>query len=195
MCQSLYGKNYENVIRKILINLGENPSETAGCSDLPDITIDGGISFEIKSGNSTEAGQKKVVIVNNKLDFNNQILWNGKIPSFLHGDKTKETWEKEKYMFEGIYIDINNKKIISDYYKNKGSSYIQIEHIGLFHTGDDVLKLNVPLFEAETKWRIRCKQHSGSSVPNSITASLIFNRKTIMKSNKNLEWWDNNKLR
>lgn len=186
------GKKYENVIHDILISLGENVLPTAGSSNRPDVTIVRGetnVSFEAKSGSATEAGQMSVPLVNGHLEFKSEIMWEGRVPSFLTGDKTKETWLKEKTNFEPKYIPIEDRSIISKYYKSKGSSYIQVEHKGLYHTGEDPLGFGVPLFEADTKWRVRCKQHTGSSVPGSVMASFVFSRESLKKSNRNLEWW------
>jgi len=191
------GKKYENVIHGILEGFGEKVLETAGSSRRPDVTIirgDTKVSFEVKSGNATEGGQEKVPLVNGHLEFKNEIMWEGKVPAFLRGDKTKDTWLSEKMNFGTKYIPIEDRSIISKYYKDKGSSYIQVQHKGLYHTGEDVLGLGVPLFEADTKWRVRCKQHSGSSVPGSVMASHVFDRESLKKSNKNLEWWQDNHL-
>lgn len=191
------GKKYENVIRDIFEGLGEKVLETAGSSRRPDVTIirgDTKVSFEAKSGNATEAGQQKVSLVNGHLEFKNEIMWEGRVPAFLKGDKTKDIWLAEKMNFGTKYIPIEDRSVVSKYYKDKGSAYIQVQHKGLYHTGEDVLSLGVPLFEADTKWRVRCKQHTGSSVPGSVMASLVFDRDTLKKSNKNLEWWQDNHL-
>ena len=191
------GKKYENVIRDILEGFGEKVLETAGSSGRPDVTIvrgDSRVSFEAKSGNATEAGQQKIPFVNGHLEFKNEIMWEGRVPAFLRGDKTKETWLAEKSNFGTKYVPIEDRTIVSKYYKDKGSAYIQVQHKGLYHTGEDILNLGVPLFEADTKWRVRCKQHTGSSVPGSVMASLVFDRDSLKKSNKNLEWWHDNHL-
>lgn len=191
------GKTYETVIHDILTSLGEKVLKPAGSSRRPDVTIVRGetkISFEAKSGSATEAGQASVPLVNGHLEFNNEIMWEGKVPSFLTGDKTKDTWLKEKTNFGSKYIPIEDRSIIATYYRSKGSSYIQVEHKGLYHTGEDPLGLGVPLFEADTKWRVRCKQHTGSSVPGSVMASFVFSRESLKKSNRNLEWWKDDHL-
>lgn len=191
------GKKYENVIRDILEGFGEKVLPTAGSSGRPDVTIvrgDSRVSFEAKSGNASEAGQQKIPLVNGHLEFKNEIMWEGRVPAFLKGDKTKETWLAEKMNFGTKYVPIEDRSIVSKYYKDKGSAYIQVQHKGLYHTGEDILNLGVPLFEADTKWRVRCKQHTGSSVPGSVMASLVFDRDSLKKSNKNLEWWQDNHL-
>jgi hypothetical protein len=191
------GKKYENVIHDILVHLGETVLPPAGSTRNPDVPILRGntrISFEAKSGGATEGGQKNIPLMNGQLEFENKILWEGKVPSFLTGDKTKETWLKEKESFKDIYIPIDDLSIVSKYYKDKGSSYIQVEHKGLYHTGEDLLGLGVPLFEANTRWRIRCKQHTSSKVPGSVMASLVFDRETLKRSNRNLEWWKDDHL-
>jgi|GEM_PF-6438806 len=190
--QATSGKAYEDRIRNILIGLGENVPPTAGSARGPDIKIcrePNDISIEVKSGEAKEGGQFTVPIVDGKLVFNNKILWEGNIPSFLSGDKTKETWLKEKHIFRNDRIELDDRTVIAKYYKDKGSSYIQVEHKGLYHTGEDPLKLGAPLFEADTTLRIRCKQHTSSSVPGSVMASLEFDRVSLKKSPINLEWW------
>jgi len=189
------GKKYENVIRDILEGFGEKVLPIAGSSRRPDVTIvrgDSRISFEVKSGTTEEGGQKIIKPVNGHLEFLNEILWEGKLPSFLTGDKSEETWQKEKETFKDIYRD-DDPTLVSKYYKEKGSSYIQIEHMGLYHTGEDPLRLGVPFFEANTKIRIRCKIHRKKS-PTSVMAVINFDRKSLKKSNKNLEWWQDNHL-
>jgi hypothetical protein len=109
------------------------------------------------------------------------IPFAGKVPEFLKGDKTLETWLKQKEDFKDEYR-VMDSKAITKYYKNKGVHYIQIEGLGLYHTGLDILELGCPEFECEVKMRIRCKRHTSSTMPSSVQAALIYKRKSIKKS-------------
>jgi hypothetical protein len=73
------------------------------------------------------------------------------------------------------------------YYHSKNTYYIQIENIGLFHTGEDILALDVPFFSCKTKLRIRSTKHKKNGIPTDITAAMQFDRKSLIKSLYNFE--------
>jgi hypothetical protein len=138
--------------------------------------------IEVKSKNASEGGQKMFQFRDDRLHLDDTyfksligdyVPFNGKVPSFFKGDKSIETWIREKHLFKGEYIPVG-KTAVTQYYANKGSKYIHIETKGLYHTGEDPCEFGVPLFSADTRIRIRCKQHGKSSVPGSVMASLVF---------------------
>ena len=88
-----------------------------------------------------------------------------------------------KYFKKDIYID-GLPSDISEYYASKGSHYIQIENMGLYH---DILKLGVPYFTCKVKLRIRSTKHIKNGIPTDITAALQFDRKTINKSHISID--------
>jgi len=150
--------------------------------------------LEAKTLNASEGGQRKFSLINGSLQLPdddrtkihkallppNFVLWEGCIPSFIRGDRTKETWEKEAASFRDIYIDAA-ATTVADFYKQKGTHYIQIEGRGLYHTGSDPCNFGVPLFSCTTRLRIRCKRHHGP-VPGTVMAALNYNKKTLPAS-------------
>jgi hypothetical protein len=150
------------------------------------------IGLEIKTCGAVEAGQRsfkltterdprqrRLVIPDNA---QNQIHrycipcgfqpFKGRVPSFMLGDRSLKTWLAEKRHFRSEYIAIPEPDIIARYYQRKGSDYIQIQNLGLFHTGSDPCGFGVPLFSCAIRMRVRCKQHGSISVPSSVLAAL-----------------------
>jgi hypothetical protein len=166
--------------RLIYGNFPVQAEKTAGAKNEVDIvckTGDQTFGVEIKNKGAFEGGSKKLVETGrgmgikhdciHKYVIGDTILYDGRIFS-----------KKDEHFKNDIYIDAC-PQTISDYYYKKGSQYIQIEKLGLYHTGDDILKLGVPFFTCEnTRLRIRSTKHRYTD----ITAALQFNRKTIVKS-------------
>ena len=205
------GLEYEIAVSNKLKELGYLVQEmTGGATKGHDIVFnkdDLKICLECKDKGAFEGGgkvlkpcEKGLGIVDNCLHkelLGDYIPFGGKVPEFLKGDKTLETWLKQKDDFKDEYLEMD-KKTITKYYKNKGVHYIQIEGLGLYHTGLttstgqvssvldlaglDILKLGCPEFECEIKMRIRCKRHTSSTMPSSVQAALIYKRKSIKKS-------------
>ena len=183
------GIDYENHIREILIDMGETVSKGAGYTSGVDLHL-GDVGIEVK-GNSSEGGQESIRPVNGVLMFRGRTLWGGRVPAFFHGNR--DSWKDEKEVFKDVRIPAS-RTAVARYYELKGAQYIQVRDKGLYHTGHDKRGLGVPLFEADTEWRIRCKQHSGK-VPGSVMAVLVFKRGTLQRSNRDLDWWQNNHFR
>lgn len=196
---SLYGNVYEQMIHENLsrvLYLGKRVkcSDIAGSQKGVDLVLEVDnkkVGIECKTRNAFEGGARSFTLSDNKLkmkdEFFNSIIgsylpFGGRIPQFLLGKKEIREWEEEKENFKGEYICLSDRHIVSNYYNKKNVSYIQIENHGLYHTGNDVLDLKVPHFLCEIKIRIRCKQHTSSSLPSSVQASLIFNRRTLPSS-------------
>ena len=198
------GKRYEEIInaivKSVLLN-GIKPivkENTAGAGRDNDITFtyeNKQVSIEVKNKGAFEGGGKTLnhdgtswIVSNNcfmKTVIGNENPYDGKIPSCF-SDKKISTWTQEKNMFGDIYIK-KSDSIVSDYYRDKGSSYIQIKDMGLYHTGLDVLDLGVPLFTVPTMLRIRVTKHMKSGIPTDVTAAFVFKRKDIVKSEYCLE--------
>jgi len=180
------GRSYEIRVRNAFRQRGiETLDQTAGATKANDVTIivDGvHHGVEVKTKNAFEGGQGTFQFRDGRLTMNdpffrslinNHVPFEGRIPSFLRGDKTFETWIAEKRNFKPSYIPVGDDAV-TRYYANKGSTYIYIETKGLYHTGKDLCLLGVPEFQGKTRVRIRCKQHGSSSVPGSVMASLVF---------------------
>jgi hypothetical protein len=193
------GIKYENEVFIDLLRIfekdGWSVGSPAGAKNVPDITMTRGaekIPFECKTFNAFEGGQETLKLVNGHFEFRGEILWDGKVPACLT-DKNYDTYLKEKKPdFDDISIPTEDRSTVAKYYKNKGIYYISVEGRGLYHTGEDPLGLGVPLFEADTVWRIRLKYHSMTNY--SITASNEYVAKSLKRSNKNLQWWHDNHL-
>lgn len=152
------------------------------------------IGLEAKNFGTSEGGQRAFALQDGKLvipdisrnrihraclpkDFN---PFEGRIPSFKKGDLNRETWDKERELFRDQHIRCS-PTAIAEYYRMKGSSYIQIQGMGLYHTGIDVCGWGVPLFKCPTRMRIRCKTHKGN-VPTTVQAALNYNKDRLEKS-------------
>ena len=114
-----------------------------------------------------------------------------KAPPFLSNDKnvsmTYDQWNMIKHNFPDVYISCPDDAIARAY-QAKGVHYIQLEHHGLYHTGEDVCNFGVPLFACHQRLRIRCKRHglrckiTGKYIPTSVTAAFRPIFKTLVKS-------------
>jgi hypothetical protein len=152
------------------------------------------IGIEAKNLGTSEGGQRAFQLKNDRLEIpdipRNRIHraclpegflpFEGRIPSFKKCDLSRETWEKEWNLFRDQHIRCS-PTAIADYYRMKGSSYIQIQGMGLYHTGKDVCGWGVPLFKCPTRIRIRCKTHKGN-VPTTVQAALNYHRDRLEKS-------------
>jgi hypothetical protein len=180
------GKSYEIRVRDAFRQRGiETLDQTAGSTSAHDVTlvVDKQLyGVEVKSKNASEGGQKMFRVRDDHLVMEDEyfasligdhVPFRGRVPSFLRGDTSQDTWMNEKQHFKGEYIPVGNDAV-TRYYANKGSKYIYIESKGLFHTGEDPCQFGVPEFRGETRVRIRCKQHGKSPVPGSIMASLVY---------------------
>jgi len=189
------GYAYERKIRQYLMEHGVVCGRVAQSANRPDLTIDvDGEKFgiEIKTKGAFEAGQHTVKLIDDKLFFHGHILFGGRVPSFMKGDKSRETWNAEKHMFNEYY-DLNDLALVAYMYRRKGCVYIQVQGKGLFHTGRNPLGLDVHFLRIPVRMRARCKQHKGK-VPSSAMVSLVYNYKDIPVSNVDLDRWEDDKL-
>ncbi len=153
------------------------------------ILLNNGLTFEAKTKGATEGGGCTMSLKDGAFQLPEQSvlrgffpsdfqLWDGKIPSFLTGDKSEATWLAEKDFFKGIYLPAS-PSAVAEYYRAKGTMYMQIEGKGIYHTGDDRMGWGVPKFEPECRVRIRLKQHHSGSVPQDCQACFNYNGKTL----------------
>jgi hypothetical protein len=170
---------------------------SAGAEESIDITFHfrgDSYGLEAKTLNASEGGQRKFYLKEGVLELPNDDrtrihrallppdfkLWEGRVPSFVKGDRTQETWNKEAASFRDVYVNADNTAV-AKFYKEKGTHYIQIEGKGLYHTGEDPCNFGVPLFSCSTRLRIRCKRHKGS-IPGTVMAALNYNKNTLPKT-------------
>jgi hypothetical protein len=194
------GQAYERIVAARLSTLNFNNipiciSGTAGAGHSNDVSctiLDTLIGIECKTKGGFEGGGRVMKLVDGKLHLEDGLIktllgdhipFGGCIPSFLRGDSTFDTWNKEKELFKDEYISAPSYAI-AEYYNLKGSQYIQIEGKGFYHTGIDVLNLGLPLFETQTKLRIRTSKHINrkTGVPRDVTIALCMNNRLLKKS-------------
>jgi hypothetical protein len=184
------GRSYEIRVRNAFRQRGiDTLDQTAGSTKANDviIVVDGEhYGVEVKTKKAFEGGQGAFQFRDGRLIMNdpffvsligNHVPFEGRIPGFLMGDRSIDTWIKEKRIFKPSYIPVGNDAV-TRYYANKGSAYIYIETKGLYHTGKDPCFFGVPEFRGKTRVRIRCKQHGNTSIPGSVMASLVFKQPT-----------------
>lgn len=195
------GSKYEHEIANRLSHLNARVDGGSGHGNdieflLPPHPI---CSLEVKH-NSFEFGGKTFKLKDGKLELPDDSIikkyiscdyvpFGGKIPMFLQGDKTMETWKREEDKFKDEKRNLVNLNGPADYYRSKGTHYIQIKDRGLYHTGEDVLDLGVPYFCPNVvKIRIRAKRHHGKGVPpTSVQASFNAEARDLEPSEYDIE--------
>jgi hypothetical protein len=155
------------------------------------------VGFEVKNLGAFEGGAKKLYSTPtgmtileegiHKSIIGDRQLYGGAILPWYQNKKTLEDWKAVEHIFKpDIYIETSHDSV-ANYYRKKGTYYIQIEGKGLYHTGEDILELGVPMLTSVVKMRIRSSKHIKNGIPMDITAALQFNRRTIGKSPYSLE--------
>lgn len=196
------GRQYELKIADILsklkyknqtLNVEQLTAAAGHDNDVIFNICDNQYGIECKNKGAFEGGGRVMKLKDGKLyiEDNNiikalygeHLAFKGNIPSFLTGNKSSETWVSEKHLFQDEYVNVD-PTAVSNYYNSKGSSYIQIEGKGLYHTGNDILELNVPFFQGDTRLRIRTSKHINreTGVPVDVTLALVFKRSSLKKS-------------
>ncbi len=193
------GIAYERLLHSRLLTLcwnGERVqlSNPAGANkNLQDLTVfNNGMTLEAKKGRAMEGGGCTMSLCNGVFQLpqhsilrsflpSDLRLWDGKIPSCFTGDKSEETWRMEKSFFKGVYVPAP-PSAVADYYRAKGTMYMQIEGRGLYHTGENPMGWEVPKFEPKCRIRIRLKQHHSGSVPQDCQACFNYNPKSLPPS-------------
>lgn len=151
----------------------------------------GGLTIESKTAGAFEGGGKTMkyrdgafqppdhsILHEMVLSVTSLPLWGGFVPSCMKGDKSETTWLAEKHFVEEIRHP-GPSSVVADYYRKKGTHYIQVEGKGLYHTGDDVKGWGVPKFEPTCTIRIRMKQHGPGSVPQDCQASFNYSERSL----------------
>lgn len=180
---STNGKRYEAHIQNMCTQLKYKNNtplcvsrETAGSSKNPDLVIqtDQGqqVFMEIKRGMVPDWGQSRLQklegtyvtaseIHNNILQSwqSHNKLYDGRDLPFLDKHLFYEDWCRMKQSFKDVYIDCSEHEI-SNFYRTKQVSYIQVYGKGLFHTGEDPCGFGVPYFSPKQRSRIRIKVHT-----------------------------------
>jgi hypothetical protein len=195
------GKKYQTNICGILNNLEINgikcnAIEVEGAKAGADISLisHANIGIETKNKGAFEGGCKKMTYnkIHKRLEIvdksihksilGDSIIYDGMNLPWYEGNKNMEEWSKVKSVFsKDIYLSANNNSI-SEYYRDSGVAYIQIENKGLYHTGEDPLNIGVPYFSCEIKLRIRSTKHKKNGISTDVTAALQYNKKNIVKS-------------
>jgi hypothetical protein len=193
------------------ISIGEQSyhiEEVEGAKSGPDIRIHipscDNIGIEVKNKGAFEGGSAKMTYdqIQRRLVFPDDYplhraclgdikVYSGMNLPFYEGKITladympvSETFDKD------IRIPIPSTTM-SEYYKQGGVDYIQIQGYGLYHTGKDVLGLDVPFFECEQFLRIRTSKHKkktdGGRFPSDVTGDINYNKKSLTKSPYDLD--------
>jgi len=188
----LYRIHYESMA----LNIGKSAGATAD-TDIPFEANAIKTAIEAKNGGAFEGGSVTLKSTNEGMKIvdegihkdilGNRMLYDGSVLPWVAGVRTMNEWNAVKHVFEpDIYIDAPSTAI-ADYYQKKGSDYFQVKGKGLYHTGNDVLGLGVPLFEFPIRLRIRVTKHKRKGIPTDVTAALVYRRCQIKKSPYDLE--------
>jgi hypothetical protein len=193
------GFNYERAVHAHLQTLAWHGdqvrlSDPAGANkSAHDLTLlNNGLTIEAKTKGATEGGGCTMSLRDGAFQLPEQSvlraflppdlrLWDGKVPTCLTGDRSESIWLAEKSSFKGVYVPAS-PSAVADYYRAKGTMYMQIEGHGLYHTGEDTMGWGVPKFEPECRVRIRLKQHGSGSVPQDCQACFNYSGKSLPPS-------------
>ena len=178
--------------------------EVSGSESGPDIiveaTICGDIGIEVKDEGAFEGGSskmeydyklKRLTFPHSKLHqrcLGDEILYGGKNLPWYEGNCNEKLSDEFKN-------DIRRElptNTMSEYYKDKGVYYIQVQGYGLYHTGEDILNLGVPFFECHQYLRIRTSKHkkklpNGVRIPTDVVGDINYNKRTLKRSAYNLD--------
>jgi hypothetical protein len=192
------GKSYQHHIYETLSSMIGHPhhvEEVDGAKSGPDIVLhmkDLCIGWEVKNKGGFEGGSAKMTYQGDRLRFGedtlhhqllgDQFVYEGRNLPYYEGKTESTDYDEVKHIFDkeiskGVPCDT-----MSTYYKNTGVHYIQIEGYGLYHTGHDILHLEVPFFACEQRLRIRTSKHKKNGVPTDVVGDINYNKKTLSKS-------------
>lgn len=193
------GKAYQNAIFERLLKLINFAvadcvvTEVKGAKSGSDILVtynNFNIGLECKNRNAFEGGSKKMKYDGKRLIFEdnnsihsnilgNAIIYDGLNLPWYEGKRNVDDWNQVEQVFrKDVYIEASDDSI-SSYYMNIGTFYIQIEGMGLYHTGNDILNVGVPFFCCSISLRIRSSKHKKKGIPTDITGALVYNKKSI----------------
>jgi hypothetical protein len=206
-----YEQKIHEIIRKTVYNGKQFNTQTmeelGKSSHKTDLLCENDIGIEVKSNiNSPDWVQssiyysenqwkvtKRTKLLPNSVNILNESLYDKQIFETIPNlsNMTYEEWKKIKKNWKDVFIPINNNTI-QTLYREKNCDYIQIQHYGLYHLGEDPCNFNVPYFEtSEQRLRVRIKVHSSNKNNKcvlSVTAACQpVKPKTIPKSNYSLD--------
>jgi hypothetical protein len=186
MMSSINGKKYEVVISELLKLTGTSAGSNRHVNDIQIPYKGRKVDVEVKHTKGAEFGQCRAVLKDGVLEPSNPLfqdciahteLFGGNIPPFLQKKSLLfHEWEAVSSQFKDEMYPASRTSI-SEYYFQKGNSYIQIKGLGLYHTGEDVCGFGVPYFECLTQLRVRCKRHgikcpiTKKDIPTSVMTS------------------------
>lgn len=197
------GKSYQHHIYETLSSMTCQPHhvvEVDGAKSGPDIVLhvkDQCIGLEVKNKGGFEGGSAKMTYQGDRLRFTedtihhqllgDQLVYDGKNLPYYEGKTESTDYNEVKHIFDkeiskGVPCDT-----MANYYKKTGVHYIQIEGYGLYHTGNDILHLEVPFFACEQRLRIRTSKHKKNGVPTDVVGDINYNKKTLSKSPFDIE--------
>lgn len=181
-------------------------TEVKGADSGPDISYkikDIIVGVEVKNKGGFEGGSSKMEyseelktlhFPHSKLHqryLGGKTIYGGRNLPWYKGERTQQSYNSVSHVFDvEIRIELP-ETAMSEYYNNSGVHYIQIEGYGLYHTGNDILKLGVPFFKCEQRMRIRTSKHkkplaSGASIPSDVVGDINYIKKTLIRSEYDL---------
>jgi hypothetical protein len=198
------GKAYQHHIYETLSRATmEHPHkviEVDGAKSGPDILLhvkDLCVGWEVKNKGGFEGGSAKMTYRGDRLLFaedtihhqllGDQLVYEGKNLPYYEGKTDATDYEAVKHIFHKELSKDVPCDTMATYYRNTGVHYIQIEGYGLYHTGHDVLHLEVPFFACEQRLRIRTSKHKKNGVPTDVVGDINYNKKTLSKSPFNID--------
>ena len=193
------GKSYQHHIYETLsrVTMGHphQVEEVDGAKSGPDIVLrinDQCVGWEVKNKGGFEGGSAKMTYQQDRLRFaedtlhhqllGDQLVYDGKNLPYYEGKTDATDYEAVKHIFHKELSKEVPCDTMAMYYRNTGVHYIQIEGYGLYHTGHDILQLQVPFFACEQRLRIRTSKHKKNGVPTDVVGDINYNKKTLSKS-------------
>lgn len=199
-------KKYRSLFNDHIALNDQHPHELGGCSNRHDIVLsalsyrDVGVEVKKQSPDWMQMSVRPCVN-NNKWVATQRVMipeqvqciflayantMNFQTPPFFGQPILQSEWVTVQHMYKDKYLSIPTYTI-ANAYAAKGVLYIQLKGYGLYHTGADICKFGVPLFECEHIVRMRCKRHGkkdseGKHIPSSVMMSFRPRFCTIKKS-------------
>jgi hypothetical protein len=194
------GKSYQHHIYETLSSMTNKVIEVEGAKSGPDIVLyvkDQCIGLEVKNKGGFEGGSAKMTYQQDRLRFTedtihhqllgDQVVYEGRNLPYYEGKINTTDYDEVKHIFDKEISKEVSDDTMAAYYKKTGVHYIQIEGYGLYHTGHDILQLQVPFFTCEQRLRIRTSKHKKNGVPTDVVGDINYNKKTLSKSPFDIE--------
>jgi hypothetical protein len=194
------GKSYQHHIYETLSSMTNKVIEVDGAKSGPDIVLyvkDQCIGLEVKNKGGFEGGSAKMTYQGDRLLFaedtihhqllGDQVVYEGRNLPYYEGKINTTDYDEVKHIFDKEISKEVSDDTMAAYYKKTGVHYIQIEGYGLYHTGYDILQLQVPFFTCEQRLRIRTSKHKKNGVPTDVVGDINYNKKTLSKSPFDIE--------